>query len=185
MFSKDKQIILIDIDDTLANTRQAVFDLYVDATGDKSGNINVEDKQYVAFCPLWTDEEIEKLFYNGYVLYDRVQPMPMAQKAVTALEERGYDVRIATLHTAHGIPAKQAWVDKHFPTLSNKVIYINDTLGNKDIFKEYALIDDHYKNIKTNKSAIPILLDIYNVYRSMDRDSCIICKSWAEVMNKL
>lgn len=180
---KDK-IIFVDIDDTLADTRSAVYNLYVELTGDKSGDISVKSKRYLDFCPTWNEEHLETLFKNGYTLYDRTSCIPGAKEAIRSLIAKGYDVRVVTIHTASGIPAKQKWIDTHFPMLSEKVYYVNSVNADKNVFKEYAIIDDDIKNIEMNESCYPILLDYYNVY-SETNTTKVKCKTWKEVLNYL
>ena len=177
-----KKIIFIDIDDTLADTRRAVYNLYVEVTGDASGSINTKSKRYTDFCPTWTDEQVSDLFKTGYTLYEKVECIPGAKEAVNELIKRDYDVRIATIHVATGVPAKQEWIDKHFPMLSEKVYYINSTNANKDVFEGHSIIDDDLRNIKNNKSIKPILLDFYGIY---DNTRVIQCKTWKEVLSNL
>lgn len=182
-FEKKDKIIFIDIDDTLANTRQGVYNLYLELTDDATGNINIKTKEYLDFCPKWEKKDLDLIFKNGYTLYDKIKPLPGAVEGVKALIAKGYDVRIATIHTATGIPAKQLWIDKHFPSLSKKVYYINSTEVNKDIFKEYGIIDDDIKNIHTNESALPVLIDFYNIY-SATNEIEHKCRNWNEVIDK-
>lgn len=182
-FDRKKPIIFIDIDDTLADTRRAVYDLYVAITGDIMANINTKTKRYNDFCPKWTDDDIEHLFKNGYTLYGNAKPLPGAVEGVKTLLDRGYDVRIATMHASRGMEAKHDWIEKYFPELEDKIYYIDYRLSNKDVFRGYAIIDDDLKNIKTNQSAKPILLDVYNIYS--DLEGYIKCKSWNEVLTLL
>lgn len=178
---QENKIIFLDIDDTLADTRRAVYDLYVELTGDNSGDINVKSKRYVDFCPLWSDKDIEKLF-NSYTLYERVKPMFGAKEVMSKLVEKGYDLRIATIHVANGVPVKQKWIETHFPELKDKVYYVNCVDNNKDVFREYGLVDDDMKNIKTNKSSTPVLLDIYNIYDEVEVKNK--AKRWIDVLTK-
>lgn len=183
LFNKDKRIIFIDVDDTLADTRKGIWELYTSITGKKAGDINIKSKRYMDFCPEWTDENIEKIFETSIELYKRVKPMPGAVKAIETLISRGYDVRVATMHKPSGIYAKQQWLETYFPNISDKVYYIDVRISNKDIFREYGLIDDDLKNIKGNNSGLPILLDIYNIYP--DSPDYIKCKNWEQVLLKL
>lgn len=182
LFNKKNKIIFIDVDDTIADTRKGVHEIYTHITGVRAGDIGVKSKMYADFCPGWTDAEIEKIFETSIELYKRVKPIPGAVKAVEVLIERGYDVRLATMHKISGVPAKQEWIEKYFPVLKDKVYYMDTSVGNKDIFKEFGIIDDDLKNIKNNQSGLPILLDIYNIYP--DSQDYIRCKTWEQVLTK-
>lgn len=183
LFDKKEKIIFIDVDDTLADTRQAVHKMYTKITGDLPKDIKTKSKIYADFCPRWEDEDVAKLFENGIILYETIQPLPGAVRAVDELSKRGYDVRIVTLNPPSSVDAKHKWIEKHFPMLAEKVYYVDWRMKNKDVFKEYALIDDDMKNIRTNKSGVPILLDFYNIYP--EEKDCIKCSTWEQVLTKI
>lgn len=183
LFNREDKIIFVDVDDTIANTRQGVADIYTRITGNRTLTLHQKSKQYKDFCPGWTDEDIEKLFIRGVELYDVTKPIPGAEKAIEALIAKGYDVRIVTMHSPTSMDAKYQWIKKYFPMLEGKVYYVDWRIGNKDVFKGYSLIDDDMKNIKTNKSCKPILLDLYNIYPNVA--DYIKCRSWDEVLTNL
>lgn len=172
---KEKPIIFVDIDDTLADTRQGVYDLYSSITGDYSGDINIKSKNYADFCPLWTHEQVYKLFADGKVLYEIIKPLPKAVEAIEVLINRGYDVRIVTIQQPSGVAAKQKWIDRYFPKLSKKVYYVTHYNLGKDTFNGYSIVDDDLRNIKNNKSLKPILIDYYNIY---DEEGYIKVSNW-------
>lgn len=179
LLTKDN-IIFIDVDDTLCDTRGAVAQLYREFFGERPLSLSVKSKRYGDFCPKWSDEDIENLFKGNSRLYDIAVPIEGAIDAVKRLERIGYDLRIVTFNHALGISKKQEWIDKFFPTLSNKIYYLTMGLYNKDVFEGYAIIDDDMKNILSNKSTHRILLDVYNIYSVGEKSS-----NWNDVLSKI
>ena len=88
------------------------------------------------------------------------------------------------MHSPESVVYKHRWIEKHFPELESKVYYIDWRMKNKDVFNGYAIIDDDIKNIKTNESNMPILLDYYGIYDDIILNHNI-CKTWKEAVKKL
>lgn len=189
MFNRHNQslpdtIVYVDVDDTLCDTRKAVAKKYEEATGLSAKNVYVKSKRYTDFCPEWNDEKISSLFGSlSRNLYQSAEPIKGAVKGIMDLEALGYDVRIVTIQNPDGAGGKQEWINTHFPSLKDKVYYVNSTTYNKDIFKGLSIIDDDDRNIRNNKSTFPILLDIYGVYNA--NTSKHYCSSWEEVVRVL
>lgn len=160
----NSNIIFVDIDDTLCNTREAIYKIYQETTGDLSTTPYTKDKRHESFCPMWTGDEVEKLFMYGKKLYETALPFPDAVQAMDTLAKKGYDIRVVTLQHPEGMSYKQEWINKYFPSLSNKVYVYTNVEGNKDVFCGHAIIDDHWKNIETNGSKYSVLYDYYNIY---------------------
>lgn len=182
-----KKAIFLDVDDTIADTRAAIARIYESVTGDMTKSIfDTKSKKYCDFCPLWTDEEIGVLFTLGTEVYEEAQPILGAVEGVKYLIDKGYDIYITTMNHPLSIADKQKWIEKYFPDLKDKVYYIHWDIPNKDVFEGYAIIDDDVKNVATNNSYKPILLDFYGLYEKdfIPRD-VIYCKNWKEVMSKL
>ena len=187
----DKQIdsskvIFLDVDDTIADTRGGVYDYYVNSTGAAPNvGINVIDKNYSAFCTMWSDEQIQNIFTKPHQLYTNfVKPIPGAKEGVKALLDMGYDIRVVTLQSPSGVPAKHNWIERYFPELLDKVCYISDIHGNKDIFVGHAIIDDDHKNIKNSRCDKKILIDVYKQYPAMVNEKTY-ASSWKEVVKIL
>ena len=182
---ENKKIIIVDVDDTLADTRAAIAALYKQITGDEPLDCKIKgSKKYFEFCPLWENSDIDKLFKSSKEIYETAKPLNGAREAITNLLNKGYEIRVATMHSPNSILYKHNWIKKYFPELEDKVYYVDWRMRNKDVFSEYAIIDDDIKNIKTNRSSKPILLDFYGLYDGviLKHD---ICKTWEEVVKKL
>lgn len=187
MFTREenRKIIFVDVDDTLADTRAAVAALYKEITGDEPLDVRIKgSKKYYEFCPLWEDSHVSKLFRSSKEIYEKAVPLNGAVEGIKYLLDKGYDVRVVTMHSPESVIYKHKWLEKYFPELESKVYYVDWRTKNKDVFNGYAIIDDDIKNIKTNKSNMPILLDYYGIYDGvvLNHD---ICKTWNEVVKKL
>lgn len=179
------KIIFVDIDDTLADTRAAVAALYKRNTGENPLDTkSVKSKMYAGFCPLWTDVQVDNLFRSSKELYEILEPLEGAVEGINYLLKKGYDVRIVTMHYPFSIQYKYEWIKKYFPMLEDKAYYVDTRMKNKDVFKGLAIIDDDMKNIATNESDMPILLDFYGIYDEVEHDS-IVCRNWGEVIKKI
>ena len=182
---KEPPIIFIDVDDTIADTRAAVASIYEKRTGRKALDIkSIPSKRYCDFCPSWTDKDVENLFKEGKEIYEVAKPLEGSLEAINYLLYKGYDVRIVTLNYPHSVGHKYNWIERHFPELQDRVYYVDWRMPNKDVFKGYAIIDDDLKNIKSNKSDYPILIDFYDIYNTGEYDSFRV-KSWEEIINML
>lgn len=180
-----KPIIFIDVDDTMADTRAAIAHLYKSITGDEPLDTRaVKSKRYFEFCPLWDDDQVDKLFRIGNGIYEVVKPLEGAVEGIKYLMNKGYDIRVVTMHSPESIMPKHNWIAKYFPDLKDKVYYVDWHFGNKDVFRGHAIIDDDIKNIKTNDSNYAILLDFYGIYDGVPTKG-IKCKSWKEVISRL
>lgn len=183
MFNIVNEIVFVDIDDTLGNTREAVASLYRAMTGKEPLDINTtKSKRYHKFCPLWTDDFIENLFKSGKEIYSILKPFDGAVEGIEYLTRKGYDVRIVTMNHPESIQYKYEWIKKYFPRLADRVYYVDWRIENKDVFKGYSIIDDDIKNIKTNQSFMPILFDLHGVYDGVPMKSKV-CKSWEEIIS--
>lgn len=183
MINNKSRIIYIDVDDTLADTRAAIKSLYEKKTGDKAIQSNTYSKRYFTLCPGWTDKEISKIFSEGEELYSMTKPLEYAVEGVQYLEALGYDIRIVTMNSPESVQHKHNWIKRYFPRLQDKVFYVNWKMRNKDDFCGKSIIDDDFKNVRSNKSQIPILLDFYNIYEDTPlSNNIILCRSWGEVV---
>lgn len=177
----NSNIIFIDIDDTICDTRGAFIKLYEKVTGEKVAKTNV--RHYEDMCPLWSqDKEISSMFKNGKDVYSTALPIVGAKEGIQKLTDKGFEIMLVTLNFPESVYEKQKWVDKHFPELSHKMIVLTSVGTNKDIFKGFAIIDDDMKNIKSNPSEYPILLDIYKIYD--DVKYAHKYSSWKEIIDK-
>ncbi len=176
------KIILVDIDDTLANTRQAMLEFYRQKTNDYSTSIEGARTYWYtdALCPLFSEEEAEAAFSDPK-LFSILKPLEGAQEGIQYLQDKGYDVRVCTLHNAEGIALKDKWIDYYFPNL--KVRYYSTSVGgNKDVFSAYAIIDDNVKNIDTSPCEKPILLDYFEIQEN-GNGRCRVT-SWNELIER-
>ncbi|MCF0126854.1 MAG: hypothetical protein HUJ68_14100 [Clostridia bacterium] len=182
-----KPIVFVDIDDTLCNTRKAFGSLYKEITGDSPLEVRGTGiKDYTDICPLWSVNEIEKVFQTGYELYNRAEPVPGAIEGIKKLLSKGYDVRVVSMYSETPcIIHKQFWIKKYFPELMNRLYFLDLNLEDKDVFVGRAIIDDDIKNIKYNKSSYPVLLDINGVYDNKNFNGIKKCKTWSEINNIL
>ena len=177
----NNNIIFIDIDDTICDTRKAFGELYTEITDKPLGPINV--RHYRDMCPGWTDDnEIKVIFKNGGEVYRKAKPVEGAKEAIAKLQLKGYKIKLVSLQFADSAWAKQKWINKYFPELKDDVILLTSMNTNKDIFKGHAIIDDDFKNIKTNGSRFPILIDIYDIYKDLDYKHKY--RSWKEIVDK-
>ncbi len=176
------KIIFIDIDDSICDTRRAVYDIYQEISGDKSSDIMIPSKRYKDFCPKWEDEQINNLFKTSKEVYNTAKPVKGAVEGVEKLLKLGFDVRLVSLNFSSSVHYKQEWVDKYFPSLSDKLYIGTNVRANKDIFKGFAIIDDDMKNIETSPCEYPILIDIYNIYKDSPYQHKY--SSWKELVDK-
>ena len=177
----NNNIIFIDIDDTICDTRKAFGELYTEITGNKLGDMS--QRYYKDMCPEWTDkDEISTIFKTGTEVYKKAVPVQGAIEAVDKLIKKGYKIKLVSLNFADSVGAKQRWVERYFPELKDDIIILTSMNTNKDIFKGHAIIDDDLKNIKTNGSRFPILIDIYDVYKDLEYKHKY--RSWKEIVDK-
>ena len=181
------KIVLIDVDDTIANTRQAILDYYRAKTGDLSTSLaSCRSYWYTDdLCPLFTKEQAEQAFEDPE-LFKILKPIEGAKEVVEHLQRKGFDVRICTLHSAKGIILKDVWLNYHFPSVKSRH-YSTSVKGNKDVFNAYSIIDDNVKNINTSPCEVPILLDFFELQQSnvYDKgDKRIRVKNWNEIIER-
>ncbi|MEG0153414.1 MAG: hypothetical protein RR744_09650, partial [Cellulosilyticaceae bacterium] len=86
--SNSNNIVYIDIDDTICDTRKALGNIYKRVTGEDFVGINSRD--YEDMFPLWHQEdEVTKLFRYGKDIYNEAQPVLGAKEGVAKLLKKG------------------------------------------------------------------------------------------------
>lgn len=175
---------MVDVDDTIANTQQAALDYYRMMTGDYSTSLNMIKSQWFMpeLCPKFSPQQQGEVF-NQPQFFRLLEPLPRAQEGTKFLKEKGYDVRICTLHRAEGIAQKDEWIQKHFPHITERYYYTNVS-GNKDAYKALSIIDDNPKNILTSSCEHPILFDFHRMHTNLEikKENIIVVNSWDEII---
>ena len=183
----NNKIVLVDVDDTIANTRQAMLKYYRDATGDYSTSIEGSRTYWYTdtMCPLFSDERAN-IAFNDPRLFNMMEPLEGAIEGVKYLQNKGYEVRICTLHQPLGIALKDMWLDYYFPNITKR--HYSTTIGdNKDVFKAYSIIDDSLKNIHTSPCDKPILLDYFKIQDNglyLKEDKRTRVTGWKEIIER-
>lgn len=173
-------IIYIDVDDTVANTREAMVEYYRKHTNDFSTNHLMYDgtPKYDVLCPKWDREQITKTFYDKE-FFKILKPFQEAQEYIRKLQELGYDIIFCTAHRIEGSRLKTEWIQTHFPFV--KKIIITQPFQRKDKYIGFGFIDDQIHNLETNQSEHKILIDIYNLQTSQKFDKIILLDEWEKI----
>ncbi len=142
--------LLIDLDNTIAQTNKAFIELYKLETGDMSATEDkIQSWWYDEACPQWNQLAQAKAFMNPK-LFELLKPFSDAVETLFKLQSEGHEIIICTMHDPKGIPYKSEWI-KYFFSFIKNVIYIDiDSTLHKSLIKGNILLDDNIDNLLTS-----------------------------------
>lgn len=145
--------IILDFDNTIANTNQAIIDLYQEMTGDLSTSVNdINEWWFDNATPQWSREQQDLAFINPR-LYKLMQPNKNAIEVLNKLHNDGHQLIICTYHNPIGIQYKSGWIHNYLPFIDG-IVYLdinNTSLGKSMIIGDFLLDDsDKYLNSAIN-----------------------------------
>jgi 5'(3')-deoxyribonucleotidase len=155
-----KQKIVIDCDDTLINSGQALRDLHFEKTGELIPEILTWNGSDV-LGENYPDDYIESLFLDeGF--WRHVKLFPNAKEVLIRLRDSGiYELELCTIGRPKNIKAKIDFLHNNgFDDIFSKYHFIalnNEMVMNKDFLKGLALIDDNVKNLTSEEIDFHIL----------------------------
>jgi 5'(3')-deoxyribonucleotidase len=172
-------VICIDVDDVICNLQETVVELFNKRYG---ANYKLSDfTEYDIMNVLPTQDAIVfRDIYGEPGLYDKVKPMPGAQKALEKLVHCGHQVYLVTAAIPKTYGEKVAFIQRFFPCIDEAHIICmkNKWLLNCDVMIEdklqTLLNGRHYHRILMNQPWNSYSKDwIYGVNR---------CNNWDEIL---
>lgn len=172
-------IICVDVDDTICNLQEAVINLFNKRYG---ANYKIEDfTEFDIMNVLPTQDAIVmRDIYSDSGLYDKVKPMPGAQKALEKLINLGHQVYLVTAAIPKTYGEKVAFIQRFFPCIDESHIIC---MKHKWLLRADVMIEDnlqtllekpHYHRILINKPWNQSDTDwVYGVNR---------CNNWNEIL---
>lgn len=153
--------LVIDFDNTLANSCKAVYDLYREETGDLSTKLeDLDGWWFDKITPLWSREEQLEAF-NKPRFYELLELNEGAAEAINYLKYNGHEIAICTVHNPDGIPYKARYIKERLPKV-DQVIYIdNDDKTDKSWICGTVMIDDSIDNLESVSCEVPICFGNY------------------------
>lgn len=151
----DKQRIIIDMDDVLADANKKILENFNLANGMDLKKEFFADKSYYDFVHQYNYEPVrQKLFEPGF--FRNLEVIEDAVEVVKELHEK-HEVFIvsAAMEFPNSLIEKYDWLGEHFSFISWKNICL---CGDKSIIKGDVMIDDHEKNLVSFEGK-PLLFD--------------------------
>lgn len=130
----------------------------------------------------------EEMMWDSQFFY-RLDPIPNSKYGINKLEQHGFDVWVLTQPLAghpEGYADKAAWINKHFPTLSKKLIMTQ----NKGLHIGDYLIDDNAKKWKepfekNGGTFIHFPYGGYNILYNLHNTEIEPEELWQNIVNRL
>lgn len=183
----NKLNIVLDFDNTIVDTNQAICDFYNNKT---NSNIKVEDiKSYTLTETLtkWTKEQIDNIFCEKE-FFDMLKPIDGAIESINKMLEARHTVKIATCHNPRGIGLKYDYTQRVFPMI-DEIIFIvhkNGVRMNKSSVYGDILIDDNIMCLESCQVKIPICFGDYSYnkdYKGLKVNCWEGVMDWIEVIS--
>jgi 5'(3')-deoxyribonucleotidase len=176
MKNKEKQTILIDLDDVLSEFLKSLVEVY---------NQEYNDNLYYDNILSWNIQEYIKQGVNIFELTTKdnfllnVPPKPNAIR-VTELLSKYYELYVVTACVyPQNIIDKFQWIEKWFPHISKDNII---TAKNKGLIVGDYIIDDYINNLITSKCNKKILFPApHNIFNEIG-DDIIRVSGWEEIL---
>ncbi|UBM58471.1 5'-3'-deoxyribonucleotidase [Marinilongibacter aquaticus] len=173
----EKMRIAIDMDDVMADTSEAIVQIYNEAFG------TLHSKNDFLTDLRWADhhENYQKvrhqLFEPGF--FRNIPVMEGAQEVVKALHDR-YELFVvsAAMEFPNSLKDKYDWLEEHFPYIHWKNIVF---CGDKSIVRAHVIIDDHEKNLIDFEGRAMM----FNAMHNLEIEGYERVMNWQEVGERL
>lgn len=170
-----KKTIIIDVDSTLANSTETIFDIYKEER-------NITDKEYHRNF-LWDFKGLIEEDYLNRALnlfgedkfFDRLQLYPEAYRVMEKLN-RKYILKICSVHKDETSHKKIAWLRKQLPFIpeENIIILSYENGFDKSMIEGDIIIDDKFSCIKGDRELKILFGDFaYNKYENLTKEEKI------------
>lgn len=170
-----KKTIIIDVDSTLANSTETIFEIYKEERG-------IEDKIYHRnylwnFKGLIDENYVERALelFGEEKFFDRLQLYPNAYRVMEKLSKK-YHVKICSVHRKETIHRKIAWLRKQLPFIPEEDIIIIPYENGFDKSKVEGdiIVDDKFSCIKGDRELKILFGDYaYNKYENLTKEEKI------------
>ena len=172
-------VLCVDIDDVLCNLQETVVKLFNERFG---ANYTLNDfKEYDVMNILPTQDAIVmKDMYGESGLYNKVKPIPGAQKALEKLINLGHQIYLVTNAVPKTYAEKISFIKRFFPYINESHIVL---MKHKHLFKCDVMIEDNLQTLLESPNYHRICFNmpwnqsdkdwVYGIYR---------CNNWNEVL---
>lgn len=166
--------IVIDFDQTIADSSKGLYDIYVKETGDTTPYNPVHKWNFDGLFPDSYKKRALQLFCTEE-LFEVLKPFENAIEVITRLSEK-HEIYVCTNHKAEGIPFKDKWIKKYLPFA--KVVYVDSF--DKSITSGDIFIDDKIECLESVKDNYEYRI-CYGSYLWNEDWSNRRCLNWLEV----
>lgn len=143
--------LIIDFDETIVNTNEAVLQLYREMTGDYSTDLSlIHSWWYDSVVPLWNRQQQDDMFRNPR-LFELMTPKENAIEILQKLTNEGRKITICTVHQPEGIPYKAKWIKEHLPFIHNTIYIDSGGKMDKSLITGDLILDDNLNNLESSR----------------------------------
>lgn len=170
-----KKTIIIDVDSTLANSTETIFEIYKEERGIKD---KIYHRNYLwNFKGLIDENYVERALelFGEEKFFDRLQLYPNAYRVMEKLSKK-YHVKICSVHRKETIHRKIAWLRKQLPFIPEEDIIIIPYENGFDKSKVEGdiIVDDKFSCIKGDRELKILFGDYaYNKYENLTKEEKI------------
>lgn len=177
--SKERLVIAVDFDNTIAASSEAVFKLYQKDTGNYSSRYT--DNHQWNFEWLIPKAYIEKAlgYFNEQRFYDILEPKKGSVEALRFLSKNN-EVIIVTKHDPDGVSKKAQWIRNYLPFI-NRVVFLDQDDYKKNFIMADIYIDDKPECLIGN-NGYKILFGDYGYQREYACDPIMKAGDWREAL---
>lgn len=172
-------VIVCDIDDTLCNLQETTINIFNERFG---SHYKIKDfTEYNIMNVLPVQDAISMIeIYGEHGLYDKVKPLPGAQKSLEKLINLGHNVYLVTAAIAKTYGEKVDFIKRYFPYIDDDHIV---SMKHKWMLNADIMIEDNLETLLAKPNYHRICLNmpwnqsdkdwVYGVHR---------CHNWNEIM---
>jgi len=136
-------VLCIDIDDTICNLQEVVVNLFNQRYGSHYTLNDFTEYDIMNILPT-QDAMVMKDMYGEVGLYDKVKPIPGAQKALEKLINLGHQVYLVTDAIPKTYGEKVAFIKRFFPYIDEAHIV---SMKHKHLFRCDVMIEDNFQTL--------------------------------------
>jgi 5'(3')-deoxyribonucleotidase len=146
------QKIILDVDDIVCDTTQAILDLY-----NKEHGVDVVINDIINYNFKGCDKIKHNLlvYFKTGEIFKTLKPNKDAVEGIIHLQNKGYEVFFATATKRPGYNARHDWLLENFTVPENNIIFCS----RKDLLVADWFFDDALHNLLPNRSRNVICMD--------------------------
>lgn len=167
--------ILVDFDQTIVPSSEAIFDVYKEETGSKDNYTSDHSWNFEGLLPKdYVPRAIE--LFDEPIFYEKLKPFPMAVEVLKKLSEN-HEIVIVSKHSDKGRCYKTKWIESNLPFAT---VHYTETFDKSEVSGDIA-IDDKIECLNSLKPVVKECI-CFGDYRWNKEWDGVRCTNWIDIM---